>query len=242
MNCKRARRSLSEWIDSGCPAAGDVGEHVAACAACSQVADDLRRIAQAAGQLPARDAPADLFVRVLAADDERRRAADTRARGFGWLGAVGVAATAATVAAVVMLSRGDEQGAPARPEPERVVARPPAASPKPEPPEKRQAPSTDELLATAQAEFERAERHYRRAISQLREIADKDSGSWKAQRKRSYLRELMVIEQVVAHRRNVAQMAPSDPSVQEMLYRAYRRQINHMQEAILAGHERQWIR
>jgi tetratricopeptide (TPR) repeat protein len=206
VNCRRAQRELSAWLDGESRCAAAVDEHLAGCAACRALAAELRGVVAAVRDLPACDAPATVFAR--AAGAAARSSARTH---VWWIVAAAPAAVAATVALVVWLRASRPLPPPA----------PPVSS-----------TADRALLASAAEQFARAEEHYRRAVDQLRRLSVEHAAAWASPRRQAHLRELDVIEDAVARLRGAARVAPADPATQELLFAAYRRQLVALQEAI----------
>ncbi len=249
MNCERAAKLLSAWIDGelSVPRAAEVQAHVADCGRCGHLAADLRQLRQVATELSDHELPPQLFAQSLAA--LRREAAATAAtphpQTIGWLrralaAGLGLAAVAGLGLAIVLPTVAPRDR-PVDAEKRRnngglaegLGAKRPDAGKPVGPVLARGAESDEALLAAAGEEFRRAELYYRRAIDKLHVIAKRESARWPKGRRVGYQRVLAGLDAGVRRCRSAAELSPSDPKLQELLFSAYRRKLGYLQGAIL---------
>jgi hypothetical protein len=94
-------------------------------------------------------------------------------------------------------------------------------------------PSDDTLIAEAEGEFRAAEAQYQRALEKLRTVADGMRAGWPEPKRRDYDAAQASLEAAVEQCRNVARSRPSDPEAEELLFAAYRKQIDFVQTQLL---------
>jgi anti-sigma factor RsiW len=98
-------------------------------------------------------------------------------------------------------------------------------------------PSDAALLADAQSEFQQAEGHYQRAVSDLRIIAARERERWPQDRAARYDSELAALDATVEKARAAARARAADPDAEEHLYGAYRAQIAFLEQSLLPNAE-----
>jgi len=88
------------------------------------------------------------------------------------------------------------------------------------------------LRERAQAELNRAENHYQVAIGMLRRLADTDKSMWPVERRRAYEADLRMLDRALDETRRLARMAPTDSTLQEMLFASYRTQMDYLRDVL----------
>jgi len=225
---------VSEWLD------GDISEreaaavraHVAACAACADLVSELRGQVDSLHELGRPEPPATLWAAIEGTmDGEDARAERRRWSWPSWLaGALGGAVTAA-VAVWLVVGRGGafgSAGAPAAPignDGAVVVAQAAGAS----------GTGSDPLLMEAERELERAAASYAKAAGRLRVILDREQALWDPARRARVAERLARLDDAIVHSRAVAERDPGDGTSAEMLFSAYRRQIDFLAEVVHRG-------
>lgn len=90
-------------------------------------------------------------------------------------------------------------------------------------------PSDDQLIAQAEAEFRRADAQYQRAVEKLRAVAQKRS-----RHPMGALDEAQAkLDAAVEECRRVARERPSDADAEQLLFAAYRKQIDFYERQLL---------
>ncbi|MCC6749439.1 MAG: zf-HC2 domain-containing protein [Deltaproteobacteria bacterium] len=224
MSCVRIQRRLSAFLDGELSPrrAAAVRRHLAECPGCDRAAGELRQLAQLAGRLATHEPSAELLPRILAAvPPERREIARSWGRGGWWL-ALGSAVAAAGML-VLVLHRKDLGERPEREAPPWAFSG------------ARGGATNGRLLASAEQELTRAAARYRRAIQELRQMVAEDSHGWHAPQRQSYSRTLEMLEESVARSQELVRIAATDAGAHEVLFSAYRQQIDFMQASLLGG-------
>jgi hypothetical protein len=183
-----------------------VRAHVDGCGGCRRALVDLETMKRGLGALPERAGEDNwsLLVNRLAAEPPRRR---TRA----WLPALSWRFAASSLALVVALASG---GAWLRWHRGRGL-------------------SADAVIAQAEAEFHKADAHYRRAVDELRTLAERERRSWPMPKRAEYDAAQAQLEAAVARCHQVAEQAPSDVEAEELLFAAYRKEIRFFEDQMM---------
>jgi anti-sigma factor RsiW len=92
-------------------------------------------------------------------------------------------------------------------------------------------PSDADILAQADVEFRRAEDHYQRALTKLREAAEHDRSAWPASRRAAYENAQRALGEAREACRRVA-LGARDPDAEEQLFGAYQKEIAFYQDAL----------
>jgi anti-sigma factor RsiW len=94
---------------------------------------------------------------------------------------------------------------------------------------------TAQLLDDAQAEFRRGEEHYRRAIFDLREVAEHERAAWTPDRQKHFDESLAGLDAAVDRWRAQALARPGDPEAEELLLGACQKEVAFLEEAAFRG-------
>jgi len=219
---------MSEWVS------GDLNErdaaivrtHLAACAACAEVGAELRAQSAALRGLDRPEPPPTLWPTIEGAIEERE------AQAWSWPAWLWGALAGATVAGIVAwalaagLPRARELTREAAPSLNRSGATVAATTPGPE---------NDPLLAEAERELDRAAASYAQAASRLRAILEHEQARWDAASRARVAERLAGLDEAIVHARASAQRDPGDGAGAELLFSAYRRQIDFLAEVVHRG-------
>lgn len=93
--------------------------------------------------------------------------------------------------------------------------------------------NADAVIAQAEAEFHKADAHYRRAVDDLRSVAEKQRTSWPLPKRAEYDAAQAQLEAAVARCRQVAESQPADVDSQELLFAAYRKEIRFFEDQMM---------
>jgi len=225
---------VSEWLD------GDIAEreaaairaHVAACGACADLVGEMRGQGDLLRELGRPEPPATLWSTIEGVmDGEDARAERRRWSWPSWLaGALGGAVTAAIAVWLVVGGRGGTAGGSGAlvgsGRAVGVVATEVAGA---------SGTGSDPLLIEAERELERAAASYAKAAGRLRVILDREQALWDPARRARVAERLARLDDAIVHSRAVADRDPGDGTSAEMLFSAYRRQIDFLAEVVHRG-------
>jgi anti-sigma factor RsiW len=216
---------LNDYVDEALAPAerADVERHLASCAACRSLVDDLRGIRSTAKALEHREPPARAWMRLERAiklEDEARRSAQNalnaqspfvqriprvlRSTSF-W------AAAAAIVIAVGLGIR----FIPAR------------SQPTPSAPVQ-----ADANGVAVEAELRAAEEHYQKAITGLEQIANAGKGSLDPQTAATLQKNLSVIDQAISESRAAVRAQPASEPAQQSLLESFKAKLALLQDTV----------
>jgi hypothetical protein len=230
MNCERCESLVDDYVDGTLPAAdrADVERHLARCASCAALAQDLRSIRLAAGSLERHVPPPPAWTALSAALEAER------SRGFGRRVSALTAAFATparrwqpiAIAATLLLLVGATSW---------MVWRQMPASP---PPQRAAAPAADPALAqTVETELKLAEEHYQKAIAGLEQITRSESAALDPQVAAVLQKNLEVIDQAIGESRAALRTQPASEVAQESLFEALRNKVTLLQDTVVLINE-----
>jgi len=205
----------------------DVERHLAGCAQCRALVDDLGEIRRVAASLEQREAPVRAWSRIERAIqlEAANRAAEDRTRGVLPNAVIarlkssrairlGLAAAAvlvlATAVGLRLLPRAARSGAPGSP---------PAA-----------VMSSD--AAQIEAELRQAEAHYERAIQGLEQIANAEKGALDPQTAATLQKNLSVIDQAISESRAALRAEPTSEPAQQSLIDSFKSKMGLLQDTV----------
>ena len=93
--------------------------------------------------------------------------------------------------------------------------------------------SADAVIAHAEKEFHAADAHYRRAIDELRTVAEQQRESWPVPKRAEYDAAQAQLEAAVARCRAVADERPADVDAEELLFAAYQKEIHFYEDQMM---------
>jgi anti-sigma factor RsiW len=205
----------------------DVERHLAGCAACRALVDDVREIRRVAGSLDGREPPVRVWTRIERAIqlEAAARAADGGARGVQlklaaarltssrsiWIGLAAAAVLVlATAVGLRLLPRAARPGG---------TTSPPAA-----------AMSSD--AAQIEAELRQAEAHYEKAIQGLEQIANAEKGALDPQTAATLQKNLSVIDQAISESRAALRAEPTSEPAQQSLIDSFKTKMGLLQDTV----------
>jgi anti-sigma factor RsiW len=224
---------LNDYVDDalGVTERVDVERHVASCAECRALVDDLREIRTTARSLDQREPPVRAWSRIERAIKLEREHAREGAQGVqpsgsgsvlsrlkGSRSAAWLAAAAAIVLAVGLgLRYWPRATAPAQ------TAR---VAPTVEP------PSGDAAAVSIEAELRAAEAHYQKAITGLEQIANAGKGSLDTQTAATLQKNLAVIDQAITESRAAVRAQPASEPAQQSLMESFKAKLALLQDTV----------
>lgn len=223
MSCREAQALLDERVDGRLPAALErrVREHLAGCETCRHEEVAIRRLLDAAAELPrSLEPPADLWPGIAPRLRARRFAAFTLAgsgrRWRGWLlqaVAAGVFMALGAVLSQLLIAPASEPGSPERGEPGAV-----------------------RTVATAPTEFEMIEAEFLRAKEDLWLTAYRGSRGLAPVTQKVVERNLRIIDEAIRELRGALETNPGDRQLENLLLAKHRKEI-HLLQRLARGSE-----
>jgi anti-sigma factor RsiW len=210
--------ALNEYIDDALAAGdrADVERHLATCAECRALVDDLRDIRRAAAALEPRDVPVRAWRRIERAIQlEQEHRGGGRAKGLRYARWQYLAAAAVVLIATVV---GIQLLRPAR-----TTAPPPSTA---------AAAPTSEAAIAIEAELRAAEQHYEKAISGLEQIAKSEQGALDPRTAATLQKNLAVIDQAISESRAALRTQPASEPAQQSLIENFKTKIALLQDTV----------
>jgi len=214
-----------------------VEQHLAGCAACREMVDDLREILKATGDLELREPPVRAWSRLERAIKMEREHAAPSTQGRPLDGSRGrrpnaggpaeagryrrYAAWLAAAAAVLVATTVGMRYAPAR----RADA-PPAA------PGATAAITAGEAAQSIETELRQAESHYEKAIKGLETIANSEQGELDPRTAATLQKNLAVIDQAISESRAAVRAQPASEPAQQSLIDGFKTKIGLLQDTV----------
>ena len=202
--------TLSELVDEGLPAAeaADVRQHLASCAECRTLVDDLQRVKAAATTLPPLQPRREAWTRVERA--LRANPAPRRTLPLAWL----AAAAALLLAVLIGYKLAD-------------VRRQPAPAPNVT------AEAADPASAQyVEAELRQAEDHYQKAFTKLQQSMNDGKGSLDAQTAATLEKNLAVVDQAISESRAALRAQPTSVPAQASLLESFKSKISLLEDTV----------
>ena len=229
MTCDLARDRISELVDGDLDRAAraELDAHLATCASCAALAEDLEVVRRASRSLPTLDPPERVWTaiaRQLPAEAMNRSAS----RSSEWVKvSLAIAAVLLAAVAITMLVRRGrsvesqvaESASPAMPAPAQPGPQTGAQS----------ADSAD--LKSLQSELQQAESHYENAIQKLETLA-RDRRTLNPQDAAILQKNLLLIDSAIGESRAALKAQPANDMAQESLFEAFRSKIALLQDTI----------
>ena len=234
--------TLNDYVDGslGPVERSGVDQHVAACASCRQIVEDLRGMLRTAGDLELREPPVRAWPRLeraiklepgfgggarVAASGARGfqpgggdASGDARLKGSRALWVVGLAAAAALVLATVVGMRDAPAGG---------TDTPPAA-----PAGANASITAGEAAQSIETELRQAEAHYEKAIKGLEAIANSEQSELDPRIAATLQTNLAVIDQAISESRAAVRSQPASEPAQQSLIEGFKTKIGLLQDTV----------
>ena len=219
--------AIHDYVDDALDARerSEIEQHLAACAVCRQLIDDLREIRRVAASLEPRDPPVRAWTRLeraimleQASHTASRRGAPQK-RGTApvlWL----AAAAAIILATIVGLRMKPGTPQPAVP---RTAVNTPATT---------TAASADDAAQSVETELRQAEDHYEKAIKGLEQIAAAEQGVFDPRTAATLQKNLAVIDQAIGESRAALRSEPSSEPAQQSLLENFKAKMGLLQDTV----------
>jgi len=208
---------INEYVDDALDRGerAEIERHLAACAECRALVDDLRDVRRRAGALDATPPPARAWKRIeraLAAEQRagRRPGADgtSRFRRWWWLAAAAVLVLSTIVGLRYYRAAARLTGGPT-----------PAAN-------------AGDLAQSVQSNLMQAEQHYRQAIVGLEQIKNAEKGALPPQTAVSIEKSLSVVDQAINECRDALKAEPNSEPAQESLLESFKTKIALLEDTV----------
>ncbi len=225
---------LNDYVDETLDATERpaVDTHLAGCAECRALVDDLRAIRSAAAALDPRDPPARAWPRIERAIklEEEHRHDVTPARqpdvsrvkrlrhAYTWL------AAAAAVLVAVVVGMKYRATAPTTVAAPTTVGASATANPG--------AANTDASAESVEAELRAAEAHYEKAIRGLEQVTNAEKGALDAQTASTLQKNLAVIDQAISESRAAVRAQPASQPAQDSLIESFKAKLGLLQDTV----------
>ncbi len=198
----------------------DVERHLAACAACRGLVEDLRAIVNAAATLEFRDPPGRAWARIERAIElEGRNEGPAQAGHYRWRTWL---AAAAVLAMAIGITIGRSQFRP--------TTGPSTAS------SGTVATAIPEAVNTSadglETEMRQATQHYEKAIKGLEQIAKDDQGALDGRTAATLQKNLAVIDQAIGESRAAVQSQPASEPAQQSLIENFKTKLSLLEDTV----------
>jgi len=223
--------TLNDYVDGSLGAAerSGVDQHLAGCAECRQLVEDLRGLLRTAGELELREPPVRAWARLERAIRMEEPRAD---RELGPRDVVTASAKAgpyrtyatwlAAAAALILATMVGLRYAPTR-----HVDAPPTTTPG------AGAPITaNEAAQSVETELRQAETHYEKAIKGLEVIANSEQSELDPRTAATLQKNLAVIDQAISESRAAVRAQPASEPAQQSLIEGFKTKIGLLQDTV----------
>src|SRR5438876_6743447 len=201
---------LNDYVDDALGRAerAEVERHLAACAECRQVVDDLREVARRVASLEPMQPPPQAWRRIERELERNTRGASVQRRRASRY----VLALAAAAILVLGTVVGLRLASPARRAPTTALSAPDAQS--------------------IASELALAEQHYQKAISGLEQIANTEKGALDPRTAATLQKNLAVIDQAITESRAALKTQPNSEPAQQRLLESFKSKIALLQDTV----------
>jgi hypothetical protein len=217
MSCQEHLDAIGELVDGGLEgdAAKHLERHLAECAGCRELSEDLLRLRQAASSLPPITPPERVWTEL-----KRRLEAEQAPAYHRWF-ALPLWRPALALAAVLTLVVGSTVGVRWFVSEEDPAVHPGRAA----------------VVQSVETELRLAEQHYERAIAGLEEIARAERDGLDPVLASTLDANLAIIDDAIKESREAIKAHPTNRLAQESLFEAFRRKVTLLQDTILLINE-----
>ncbi len=222
MACEQYLNSIHEHVDGtiGSIRRAELEQHVAQCAACRGLLEDLERIRDAAAALPALEPPDRAWLQIAGRlRQEGRIRADAPARPvdrpyLGWLALAAGLVIAAGAAVMLLMPRASI--APAT----QSAAAPGGNA------------ANGKSVETVQNEVEAAQQQFEKAIADLEKVAKANPQALDPGTSATIEKNLGILDQAIAENRVAVKSEPTSVAARETLFDALRQKVSLLQDTI----------
>ena len=220
MSCEQYESLIGDLVDGTLDGAPrhQLEAHLATCAACTRLAEELLVVRRAARGLPRIERPPTAWARVSAAIDAERAAQHRGPRRWQRV-VLPLAAAAVLVGAIAVTVTWRREVRPAGPAPTATG------------PVDHATATSAELLGSVEAEFIQAEKHLVSAVAGL-EVLARDRQALDPQVAADLQKSLLVIDQAIGESRAALRTQPMSTQAQDSLFEAFRSKMALLQDTI----------
>ncbi len=207
---------INDYVDDALDrnARADVDRHLASCATCRQLVDDLRDVRQRAGALEPIAPPVRAWKRIERELERAGRSTDApRSRRWQWLALAAVLVLSTLVGVRYEWTR-RQSGADA------VAAGGSAVS------------DGREIAQSVASELLQAEQHYQKAITGLEQAANAEQSALDPQTAAAVRKSLSVIDQAINESRAALKVQPNNEPAQQSLLESFKTKIALLQDTV----------
>jgi len=210
---------INDYADDALPPAerADVERHLADCADCRALVDDVREIRRAAGSLEPRDPPVRAWMRIERAIQLE---AANRPTGISLASLKGARALWMGLAAAAVLILATAVGLRFLPRAPQTGGSSTASA------------SVNSDAAQIEAELRQAEAHYEKAIQGLEQIANAEKGALDPQTAATLQKNLSVIDQAISESRAALRAEPTSEPAQMSLIDSFKTKMGLLQDTV----------
>ncbi|HTE66951.1 MAG TPA: zf-HC2 domain-containing protein [Candidatus Binatia bacterium] len=215
MSCDHYESLIGDLVDGTLDGAPrhQLEAHLAACAACARLVEELLVVRRAARALPAIDLPSTAWARLSAAIEVESAAPRTPGRWRRFVLPLAAAAMLTAAIAGSLTWRRQVQQAGATQPVDHATA------------------SSAELQGSVEAEVQQAEKHLERAVASL-EVLAHDRQALDPQDAAELQKNLLVVDQAIGESRAALKTQPMSTQAQDSLFEAFRSKIVLLQDTI----------
>ena len=219
MSCEQYQTLIGDLVDGTLDGAPrhELEHHLATCAACTRLAEELLIVRRAARALPLIELPPATWSQVSAAIEAERASKRTPASWRRFV--LPLAAAAVLVAAITATLTWRRDQAP------------PSQAPVATAPVNHATATSAELLGSVEAEFQQAEKHLESAVAGL-EVLARDRQALDPKIAADLQKSLLVVDQAIGESRAALKTQPMSTQAQDSLFEAFRSKIVLLQDTI----------
>ena len=219
MSCEQHESLIGDLVDGTLDGAPrhELENHLATCAACTRLAEDLLVVRRAARALPPLELPSAGWARVSAAIEAERAAELAPNRWQRWV--LPLAAAAVLVAAIAATVTWRQTVEPTGPAQTAIV------------PVDHATATSAELQGSVEAEVLQAEKHLESAVASL-EVLARDRQALDPQDVAELQKNMLVVDQAIGESKAALKTQPMNTQAQDSLFEAFRTKIVLLQDTI----------
>lgn len=224
MACESRIEQIQELVDGtlGAIRRSELEQHLAQCADCRALKDDLEKIRDAAAALPPLAPPDGAWLQIAGRLRQQGRirqapAAASRRLSYGWL-AMAAALVLVVGASVLVLFRSTPAPAPA-----------PVSTSAPAAPGNAKG---NESVEAVQNEVDAAQQQFEKAITKMDDLRKANMNALDPQTSAVIEKNLGIIDQAIAENRAAVKAEPGSVAARETLFEALRQKVSLLQDTI----------